>query len=80
MPGKVERIFVDEGSFVKKGSIIAKLSAQTLIMQEIEYKTLKKDFERVQRLFDKGSLPEQKYDQQTNGTPEIGHLAPQYRP
>ncbi|PID29990.1 MAG: efflux transporter periplasmic adaptor subunit [Candidatus Cloacimonadota bacterium] len=62
IPGRIEKINIEEGEFVKKGELIAQLSDETLIMQGIEYKTLQKDFERSKRLFKKGSLPEQKFD------------------
>lgn len=62
LPGKVERIFFEEGQNVKKGDLIVELSDEMLTQAEIEYQTLKKDYERVSRLREKGSISEMEYD------------------
>jgi membrane fusion protein (multidrug efflux system) len=62
LPGKVERIFFAEGQSVKKGALIVELSDEMLTQAEIEYETIKKDYERIQRLRDKGSVSEMEYD------------------
>lgn len=62
LPGKVERIFFKEGQSVKKGDLIVELSDEMLTQAEIEYQALKKDFERVSRLREKGSISEMEYD------------------
>ena len=62
LPGKVERIFFEEGQSVKKGDLIVELSDEMLTQAEIEYQTLKKDYERVSRLREKGSISEMEYD------------------
>lgn len=62
LPGRVEKFHVQEGEDVKKGQLIAELSGELLTTAQIEYETYKKDFGRVKRLFEKGSVPEQKYD------------------
>lgn len=62
MPGKVEKIYFEKGSFVKSGTVIAELSSELLTQALIEYETLKKDFERVSRLKEKGSLSEMEFD------------------
>ncbi|MFP4547316.1 MAG: efflux RND transporter periplasmic adaptor subunit [Fidelibacterota bacterium] len=62
LPGRVERFLVSAGRQVKKGDLIAELSGELLTQAQLEYETYKKDFGRVSRLYEKGSLPEQKYD------------------
>lgn len=62
LPGRVEKLYYKEGDKVKRGDVIAELSDELLVQAEIEYKTYKKDFERMQRLYDKGSVPEMDYD------------------
>ncbi len=62
LPGRVENFFVSEGQQVKKGELIAELSGELLTQAQLEYETYKKDFGRVSRLYEKGSLPEQKFD------------------
>ncbi|MCX7697466.1 MAG: efflux RND transporter periplasmic adaptor subunit [Bacteroidales bacterium] len=62
IPGKVEKIFVLEGDYVKEGEIIARMSSEMLIQAEIEYMTLKKDFDRVSNLLQKNSISQQDYD------------------
>ena len=63
IPGKIERLYFDEGDSVKKGQLLAQLEQQ-------DYKTVrnqsqalwekaKRDFERYQRLWKEGSIQEQ---------------------
>ena len=62
LPGRLEKIYFDVGERVEKGAIVAELSGELLSQAEIEYTTLKKDFERASRLHEKGSIPEQQFD------------------
>ncbi len=62
IPGKVEKIYAREGELVEKGTLIAKMSAEPAIMAKVEYETLKTDFERVERLLEKGSVTQQEFD------------------
>ncbi|MFW5757886.1 MAG: efflux RND transporter periplasmic adaptor subunit [Bacteroidota bacterium] len=62
IPGKVERIYTEEGQWVEKGTLVAKLSAEPALMAKVEYETLKNDFERVERLLEKGSITKQEFD------------------
>ena len=62
LPGRVEKIHVAEGQSVKKGTLLAELSDELLTTAEIEYKTLEKDFHRVQRLSDKETVAQQNLD------------------
>ncbi|MDY0216533.1 MAG: efflux RND transporter periplasmic adaptor subunit, partial [Bacteroidales bacterium] len=47
LPGKVEKIFFQPGDYVKQGSVVVQMSAEMMILSEIEYTTLQKDFNRV---------------------------------
>jgi len=62
LPGKVEKIFVPEGKTVQQGEMLAQLSSELLVQAEIEYLTLKKDFQRVSNLYEKNSISQQDYD------------------
>ena len=62
LPGRVEKIFFEEGQSVRKGDLIVELSDEMLTQATIEYETIKKDFERVSRLREKGSISEMEYD------------------
>ena len=62
IPGRVEKIHIAEGDYVKKGDLIAELSSEMVTQAKLEYQTYKKDFERIEKLFKKGSVAEQKYD------------------
>lgn len=62
VPGRVEKIHFNIGDHVNKGDLIVELSSELYTQTQIERNTLKKDFERVTRLKDKGSLSEQDYD------------------
>lgn len=62
LPGKVERIFYNQGDKVQHGDLIVELSDEMLTQAEVENHALKKDFERVKRLRDKGSVSEMEFD------------------
>lgn len=62
LPGKVEKLHVKEGESVVKDQLLAELSGELLAQAEIEYKVYQKDYLRVKRLFEKGSVSEVDYD------------------
>ncbi len=62
VPGKVEQILVPEGGTVKEGELIAVMSDEFLTQSDIEYQTVKKDFERMQALLGKNTVSQQEYD------------------
>jgi membrane fusion protein (multidrug efflux system) len=63
LPGRVEKIYFEEGQDVEKGKLIAELSGELLTQAHAEFLTLQKDYERFQRLRRKGIIPQQKLDQ-----------------
>ncbi len=62
LPGRVEKLYCKEGQTVRKGDLIAELQGELLTQALIENMALKKDFERVSRLKDKGSISDMDYD------------------
>lgn len=62
LPGRVEKLHYQIGEDAKKGSLIAELSSELYLQALIENRVIKKDFERVSRLKEKGSIPVQDYD------------------
>ncbi|MEA4905327.1 MAG: efflux RND transporter periplasmic adaptor subunit [Petrimonas sp.] len=62
IPGRIEKINYPKGSFVPKGAVIAEMSDEMLIQAEIELETIRKDFERISRLKEKGSVSIMDYD------------------
>jgi membrane fusion protein, multidrug efflux system len=62
LPGRVEKIYFPEGSRVRKGDLLVSLSGELYTQALTEYTTIEKDFERVTRLNEKGSITQQEYD------------------
>lgn len=62
IPGRVEKINYQRGSFVPKGGVIVEMSDEMLIQAQIELDAIRKDFERVSRLKEKGSMSIMDYD------------------
>jgi len=62
LPGRVEKIYFPEGARVKKGDILVSLSGELYASALVEYNTLQKDYDRVSRLIEKGSISQQEYD------------------
>jgi RND family efflux transporter MFP subunit len=62
-PGRIEKINVEIGSYVSKGSILVQMDQTQLKQAEIQLKTLETDYNRIKQLHDMGSIAEQQYDQ-----------------
>jgi len=62
IPGKIEKIYTQEGEAVKEGQLLVQMSSELLLQSEIEYKTLEKDFQRVKNLVEKQSISQQDFD------------------
>ncbi len=62
IPGRVEKINYQKGSFVPKGATIVEMSDEMLIQAQIELEAIRKDFERISRLKEKGSMSIMDYD------------------
>lgn len=62
LPGRVEKIYFPAGSTVKKGDLLVSLSGELYTQAQVELYTVSKDYERVSRLSEKGSITQQEYD------------------
>jgi membrane fusion protein, multidrug efflux system len=62
LPGRVEKIYYGEGSNVRKGDLLVSLSGELYTQALVEYTAIEKDYERVTRLNEKGSISTQDYD------------------
>ncbi|MCB5250166.1 MAG: efflux RND transporter periplasmic adaptor subunit [Candidatus Cloacimonadales bacterium] len=62
IPGKVETIFVKEGDIVEKGQLIAQLSDELFTQVSIELNAIRKDYNRIEQLYQKGSISEMEHD------------------
>lgn len=62
LPGRVEKIYYPAGSRVRKGDLLVSMSGELYTQALVEFNTIKKDYERVSRLNDKGSISSQDYD------------------
>ena len=61
-PGRLEDVYYQEGDAVEKDALLAELSGEMRAQAKAEYMTLKKDYERVSRLVDNGTVTRQEYD------------------
>jgi membrane fusion protein, multidrug efflux system len=62
LPGRVEKIYFPAGSRVKKGDLLVSLSGELYTQSLIAFQNVEKDYERVSRLNEKGSVTQQDYD------------------
>lgn len=61
-PGRIEKIHYPEGTFVRQGQLLVEMAGEMLAQAETEYLTLKRDYERVARLVETGTVSRQEYD------------------
>jgi len=62
-PGRIEAIYVEEGSRVARGTVLVQMDRTQLHQAEIQMKTLGLDYERLDTLQKVGSIARQQYDQ-----------------
>ncbi len=62
-PGKIEKIFVEAGDYVKKGQLLAQMDKTKLLTTKVQLITLKKNLVRLDSLLIIGSVSQQQYDQ-----------------
>lgn len=62
LPGRVEKIYFPAGSKVKKGDLLVSLSGELYTQALVEFNAIEKDYERVSRLNDKGSISDLDFD------------------
>ena len=73
--GPVAKIYVDAGSFVKKGQLLVEMDSRDYVIQltatEAEYNRIKAEADRVIALFEKGSVTPNDYDKAVYGLQQI---------
>jgi RND family efflux transporter MFP subunit len=62
-PGKIEKIFVNVGSRVKQGQLVAQMDPTQLNTTRIQFANLKSDMQRLEALRQAGTVSQQTYDQ-----------------
>ncbi len=61
--GRVEKIFVEEGSFVKEGDLLFQMDDTQLIQAKLQYQLAKDNYERMKPLYENGSISQSQFDQ-----------------
>lgn len=61
--GRIEHIYVDVGSNVKKGDMLVRMDQTQLNSTKLSLANLEVEYGRVKTLYESGSLPQQTYDQ-----------------
>ncbi len=67
MSSKIVKLFVEEGDKVEEGNILARLDDTHLVQAEMQYRNLKKKYERMKELKKTGSIDEQTFDEVKTG-------------
>jgi len=62
LPGRVEKIYFPAGSRVRQGDLLVSLSGELYTQSMVELNAVTRDYERVSRLNEKGSISQQDYD------------------
>lgn len=63
IPGRIRKILVDVGSYVRKGQPLITMDGTNLSQQQTQIATLKRDYERYQELYEVGGISKQQLDQ-----------------
>lgn len=59
---RIEKIFVEEGKFVKAGDLLFQMDDTQLKQTKIAYELAKNDYERIKPLFEMGSVSQSDFD------------------
>lgn len=62
-PGRIDEIFVEVGSKVRKGDVLVQMDRTQLKQAEIQLNTLEADYKRLDTLRKMGSVAQQQFDQ-----------------
>lgn len=69
--GPIQKIYVKEGAFVKKGDLLAEIDSRDYILQrdaaEAQYDQLAAEYDRIKELYDRKSVAGNDYDKITAG-------------
>lgn len=63
MGGRIRRIYVDVGSYVRRGQAVVAMDGSNYSQQQTQVATLKKDYERYKELYSVGGISKQQLDQ-----------------
>ena len=62
LPGKIERIYVDEGDYVEKHALLVQMTDETLIKAKSRFIAVEKDYNRMNNLLQKKTITKQAFD------------------
>jgi membrane fusion protein, multidrug efflux system len=62
-PGRIERIYVEEGSHVKAGQILVQMDQTNLRQAKMQIANQQNDYKRYETLHETGAISQQTYDQ-----------------
>ena len=62
-PGRIDKIYVEVGARIRKGQVLVEMDKTQLVQAQTQYETAKSSFQRVDTLYQMGSLSEQQYEQ-----------------
>ena len=75
IPGTLQRIYVDDGAFVRQGELVAEMDPRDYELQlqavEAEYLSIKAEAERVMALYDQNVATADAYDKARYGLQQI---------
>lgn len=63
VPGRIEKILVDEGRFVSAGQVLVRMDDKQLIQVKASYETAEKTYARIKALHERGSATVQQLEQ-----------------
>ncbi|MGC8594615.1 MAG: efflux RND transporter periplasmic adaptor subunit [Candidatus Kryptoniota bacterium] len=61
--GKIEKIYVKEGDFVKQGDLIVQMNDAQLEQAKLKYQLSKLDYDRMSKLYEEHVITQQQFDQ-----------------
>lgn len=61
--GRIEKIYVDEGSRVKEGDLLFEMDDTQLAQAQIQYQVAKDNYDRLKPLYETGSISQSQFDQ-----------------
>lgn len=60
--GRIEKLLVEEGDAVKQGDLLFQMDDTQMAQARIQYQVAKDDFDRMEPLFNRGSISKQQFD------------------
>lgn len=60
--GRIDKIFHEEGDYVKQGELLFRMENTQMKQAEIQYQIAKDDYERMKPLYEIGAISKQQYD------------------